>query len=371
MKRLRSGKKRFDGLRTEARPRKRGRIGRYVYLAFIGVFALSLFDFLAGDLVYLRADGMVSQSVAIVGPEYPGTVLSLEVAPGDHVVKGQAVARMRSQDMLRDIADLAAQVATADARLGELRIQRRKIASLIPEAGRMAAETGEHRKKIERLEREGLVTTNRSARADASAYDALEDLKELETEAGLVEAELERFRTIAERTRRALGEVEAVYDEGVLRAVESGMVGNVLVAPGDGVATGQRMAEVFHGPHYVLAYVPVGALYEVEPGDEVAIRVGFHTLSGQVEGRRPLAHRLPQEFQRQFRTVERMQLVRIRLTEGVAPPLFTEVEVTWPNSIRAVLASAANALVAGSRDAMQTLYGQRDTGQPEAQPDWH
>ena len=363
MKRLRSGKKRFDGLRTEARPRKRGRIGRYVYLVLIGAFMLSLFDFLAGDLVYLRADGMVSQNIAIVGPEYTGTVLSLEVAPGDRVVKGQTVATLRSQEMLKDIADLAAQVATADARLSELRIQRRKVASLIPEAGRVAAETGEYRKKIERLEREGLVTTNRSAKADTNAYNALEDLKELETEAGLVEAEVKRFRNIAEHARRALAELEAVYDGGVLRAVESGLVGNVLVAPGDGVATGQRMAEVFHGPHYILAYVPVGALYRVEPEDEVAIRVGFHTLSGRIEGRRPLAHRLPQEFQRQFRTVERMQLVRIRLTEGVAPPLFTEVEVTWPNSLRAVFASAANSLVASSRDALQGIYGQRDTGE--------
>ncbi len=347
MKRLRRSQKRIDTLRTEVRPRKRGRVGRYVYLTMLAGFALLLFDLLAGDLIYLRGDGMVAQNIAIVGPEYSGTVLSVDVALGDQVKQGQTVAVLRSHEMLKDLAELAAQVVSAETHLSELRIRRRKLASLIPAAQQRVETTREHRERIEGLRQSGLATMKGAASAEADAYKALEELKELEADADLVEAEFAKFQQIAQRAQRALTEIEAVYGDGVLRAAESGLVGNVMVAPGEGVKQGQSLMEVFHGPLHVLAYVPVGALYDVAPGDEVVIRFGFQTLAGQVEARQPLAYRLPQEFQRQFRTVERKQLVRVRLSDDVVPPLFTEVEVTWPGSIRAVLVDTASIFVNG------------------------
>ena len=43
-----------------------------------------------------------------------------------------------------------------------------------------------------------------------------------------------------------------------------------------------------------------------------------------------------------------MQLVRVRLTgDSEPPPLFTEVEITWPTSIRAILADIASFVVSG------------------------
>ena len=348
MKRLRRGQKRIDTLRSEARPRKRGQIGRYVYLTLLIGFAALLFDLLAGDLVYLRGDGMVAQNVAIVGPEYPGAVLSVGVAAGDTVEQGQPVAVLRSQSMIKDIKDLNAEVVSAEVRLEELYIRRQKLAGLIPEARKRAETTDDYRERIAKLGRSGLATIKGSTTADASAYQALEELRELEEKASLVEADVAKFKQIAARARRTLEEIEAVYDGGVLRTAEAGLVGNVLVAPGEGVKQGQSLVEVFHGPRYVLAYVPVGALYDVSPGDRVVIRVGFHTLDGLIEGRQPLAHRLPDEFQRSFRTVDRMQLVRVRMTgDGEPPPLFTEVEITWPTSIRAILADIASFVVSG------------------------
>ena len=142
MKSLRPNRNRIDNLRTEVRTRKRGRIGRYFYLMLLAALGVSLFDILAGELVYLRADGMVTQDVTIVAPEFAGIVRSIDVMPGDQVVPGQTVATVRSQEMMTNIAKLAAQVAILDARLGELRIRRQKYTSLIPAARRQGKSGG-------------------------------------------------------------------------------------------------------------------------------------------------------------------------------------------------------------------------------------
>lgn len=355
MKSLRKSNSRIDRLRTEARPRKRGRVGRYVYLALLGGLALFLFDLMAGDLVYLRGDGMVTQDVVIVAPEYIGTVKSVSVAPGDIVTKGQMLGRLRSQNMVMDIAQLTAQVANVEVRVSELRIERQKLAGLLPAARRRAASTETYRKNLRKLERSRLATGKQIASATASSYSALESLRELEARAELVSAEYDNVRKSVVLARRALDELTSLYDAGLLSSPSPGLVGTVLMSPGKGVKQGEPLVEIFHGRRYVLAYIPVGALYDVEPGDEIVMRFGFQTVPGRVEVRLPLAYRLPQEFQRQFRTVERKQLVRIRILGDIIPPLFTAVEVTWRNSPRAVFADWASAAVAVTGTARRNL----------------
>jgi len=356
MKSLRKSTRRIDRLRTEARPRKRGLVSRYIYLALLGGLALYLFDLLAGDLVYLRGDGMVTQDVVIVAPEYVGTVRSVSVAPGDSVVMGQKLGRLRSQKMVMDIAQLTAQVADTEIKLSELRIERQKLAGLLPAARRRAASTDDHLGNLRRLERSGLATGKQIASAVVSSYSALESLRDLEARAELVRAEYEKARKSVVLARHAMNELTSLYDGGLLSSSLPGLVGTVLISPGKGVKQGEPLVEIFHGPRYVLAYVPVGTLYDVDAGDEIVMRFGFKTIPGRVEARLPLAYRLPREFQRQFRTAERKQLVRVRVLGDIVPPLFTEVEVTWRNSPRAVFANwaiAAKALIGSARHYLE------------------
>lgn len=341
MKRLRKTQRRMDTLRTETRPRKRGRFGRFVYLGLLLALALALFDLFAGDLVYLRGEGMVARDISVVAPEYAGSVLSIDVASGGKVQAGQPLAVIRSHRMLKDIAELSAQVAASERQLSELRIQRHKLRELIPAARKRVEATNADRTAMTRLRQSGHTTVNRAATAESNAFKALEDLKALESEAALVESEYLRLEETAERSRQALNDIETLYDDGIVRAPRDGLVGDVLVAPGEGIKEGQRVVEIFHGEPYVLAYLPLGTLYDVSPGDRVVVRYGFQTLSGTLETLQPLAFRVPEEFQRQFQTVERKQLVRIRLDEGVTPPLFAEIEVTWPNAISVILVSVA------------------------------
>ncbi len=172
-----------------------------------------------------------------------------------------------------------------------------------------------------------------------------------------MDAEFAKLRDSAARAAEALKTLESLYRDGVVAAPESGLVGTVRVARGEGVKEGQRLAEIFHGPRFVLAYVPVGALYGVAPDDEVVLRFGFRTLEGRIESRLPVAYRLPDEFQRQFQTLERRQLIRVGITDDAVPPLFTEVEVTRPGAIRALLARAANFIVGAPRAALADHAG--------------
>jgi biotin carboxyl carrier protein len=232
-----------------------------------------------------------------------------------------------------------------------MRIRQHKLASLIPVARDRVEATEQYRKDVTDLRGAGLATTSKHASVIEDAFKALEDLKELEAEATLVDAEVSHVRAAAERARSALADVESLYNQGVLVAPAEGIVGIVSVARGQGVAEGERVMEIFHGEQYVLAYLPVGALYRTNPEDEVVLRYGFQTVPGRIDLRLPLAYRLPQEFQRSFQTADRQQLVRIRIDGEPRPPLFTKVEVTWPWSVRANLADAARNLGAVVRAA--------------------
>jgi multidrug resistance efflux pump len=303
---------------------------------------------------------MVSQDVSIVAPEFAGRVLSVEVQAGEMVLPGQTLTTMRSQQMLRDIAQLSTDLASAAARLSEMRIRQRKLASLIPVARARVEATERYRKDVTGLRGAGLATTSKHASVIEDAFDALENLKELEAEATLVEAEVSHVRTAAARARRALSDVESLYNDGVLVAPAQGIVGIVSIAQGEGVEEGESVMEIFHGEQYVLAYLPVGTLYQMDPEDEVVLRYGFQTVPGRIDLRLPLAYRLPQEFQRAFQTADRQQLVRIRIDGEPPPPLFTKVEVTWPWSIRAVLADAARSLDMAIRAAHGAVARESD-----------
>lgn len=350
MRRLKSHRTRIDTLRSESRPRKRGRIGRYVYLLSLFALFLFLFDQFAGELIYLKADGMVTRDVSLLASEYDGMVQDVPVDEGAKVSAGEPVALLRSTDVLRDIADLSNELARVRASLGEMRVRQAKVRALLPVARERATEMRSYREQLDSLKSRGLSTSSQLTSVIDDAFEAVEKVKELEAEKEILGAELAQARAAVERARSALNEVRWLYNDGVIRAQRGGIVGTVHVEPGEGVKKGERLAEVFHGPRYVLAYVPTGALYDVRAGQHVVLRTGFRTLPGTVSETVQLAPRLPSEFQRTFGTVDRKQLVRIRIAETETKlPLFTTVTVTSPNAVRPIAIRALSAAGDGAR----------------------
>ena len=330
-------RERVDRLKSEVRQHKKHHLARNIYLAALLVLAISIFDMAAGNLFYLQAEGMVSRDLNVVSPEYTGTVQSIGVTHGVTVSAGQTVAQLRSQRMLRDIVGASAQLATLQAKLSEMRIRKGTMVTLIPAAQNRYDEAHNEEASLISLVSSGLATNRMRAQASTDTFQALEDLKRLETDSSLIEREADQVDFSVERADRALREIESIYNRGVLTTPVAGTVGLVSATTGSVVSEGTSLIEVFHGPTYVLAYIPVGALYKIEPGDPVSLRFGFHSMEGRVEELLPLAHRLPQEFQRTFETVQREQLVRISIeADAQLPPLFTKVSISWPWSPKSV-----------------------------------
>lgn len=340
-------RQRIDRLQSEVRPRRSRVLARNIYLATLMFLALWMFDFVAGHLFYLQAEGMTTRDMSVVMPEYTGTVQRVLVERGDRVVVGQPIAHLRSREMLRDIVRSSTQLADLQAQLSEMRIRQGSLKVLIPAAKAQVKNSLQERDSLITLARSGLVTNRERSKATTEAFRALEDLKRLETGSRLIETEFVQVSKSVDRAVRALDEIEDIYRSGEFSAAVAGIVGTISVTTGSVVKEGAPMIEVFHGEPYVLAYLPVGSLYEVDVGDSVSLRYGFHSLEGKVEAILPLAHRLPQEFQKTFDTAQREQLVRITISENATfPPLFTKVSISWNWTPLAALARVVTALSA-------------------------
>jgi multidrug resistance efflux pump len=86
---------------------------------------------------------------------------------------------------------------------------------------------------------------------------------------------------------RALSRLTSAYGDGLIRSPAEGIVGNRQASVGSVVSGGQPLLEIYVGAPYVLAYVPDGALYELQPGDAIEISVGLDRYSGHVSAVRP------------------------------------------------------------------------------------
>jgi len=113
---------RIDTLATEIRKRKRS-IAPYVYLGMLAVFLGWIADVFLGDMVYLRADGIVLQDKVVVASEFLGTVTNLDVDTGSRVAKGQPIAHLRSQDVEERLARLSADYTNALALTAQAKVQ--------------------------------------------------------------------------------------------------------------------------------------------------------------------------------------------------------------------------------------------------------
>lgn len=214
---------RIDKLKSEIRPLKKGRAGKFVYLALLGSLVLTLFDVLAGDLIYFRADGLVTQRATIITPDYTGTISALRVSTGDHVKAGQEVALVRSQQMLKDIAQLLAKLLDAEAGMAQLRIRRGNLARLIPEARKHVKATRAYRRDITKLNRDGWATSRQSNATIREDYNALEKFITLESEVNLIDKELANSLENHSRLKGSLEKLESLYNNGRLTALEEGI----------------------------------------------------------------------------------------------------------------------------------------------------
>ena len=309
--------------------RRRRRVWtRWIYIAAVAGFALWLGDLFFGSFLYFKSDGMVLATRATIATEYPARIREINVREGHTVDAGAIVVAVTSQQVSESIARLTSEFATQRARLSELRVRRQVVASVIGLAGERADVARETREELEKLHRRGLLPINKRSSAFDSEFRSLSDLESLTAESETIGSEIAELENALAEVETALDALQALYDDGRLRTPSGGIVGQLHVAQGAVVQAGEPIMDLYSGPRFVLAYVPMGTLYTIAPGDRVSVRFGLHELAGTIERIEPIAAALPREFQKAFRPLERAQLARIALDPNAEPPpLFSKVRV--------------------------------------------
>lgn len=331
---------RLDNLKTEKRRRK-GSIGRWVYIALLLGLGVWLANLAIGDVLFFRADGFVMRSKREAAAPFVARVVELYVDTGQQIEKGQPLARLDSPEITRHIAQLSIQVADLEIRMGDLRTRAKVLERLLPFARKRSQMASEAMARIDTAEGKQLATSQRVTAAAKEEFESMEELQRLSAEYDMINAQLTELDAALTNARATYAKLVETYADGLVVAAESGTVAAVPAAVGSVVREGEPLIELLSGPSYILAYARPGGLYEVRSGDPVVARYGLRELPGAIAEILPIATMLPDEFQRAFRPKERAQVIKIHIPEGVqVPPLLTKVVVRGDTPLSASLGHA-------------------------------
>ena len=312
MQRIRT-RPRLDKLLNQHRSAKAA-WGRRLYLTLLCGLGLALLNYLLGDAILLRADGILLTDRQIIAATYPAKVAAVRVKEGEGVAQGAVLVELQSADMLKDIADLSVRNADLAARETQLRVSAASVQTLLPLAQRNAREGADAVARIDTLSDRGLVSMQSMTQALSAGYDMAAKLAELRGQSEILDGQLLLVEQSHRRASEALAQLEAFYDRGAVRAVSDGTVGSRVPVAGEVVRFGDELLQIYGDKAYVLAYLPDMYLFAVSPGDKVEVSGGAGSrVVGKVEAILGVADALPPEFQNTFRPRDRSRLVRISL----------------------------------------------------------
>jgi multidrug resistance efflux pump len=323
MKRLRSNN-RIDTLKSREAWRT-GRWSRRIYVLILVLIGAGVLNYLFGDAVVLRADGMVVRERYAVAATYPAKVAAVYVKEGDVVQEGQILARLESADILKDIAQLSLQFADITGRDTQIKIRAATTRDLLPLAERHAQQAQDFMKRYDTMKE--LIPTAKQDQALGSEYMTAARLAELKSEMRVIDTQLPLMRSAQERAQKALVQLDSFYDKGNLRAPVAGVVGAKVPVPGQVAGFGAGLFDVYGERSAVLAYLPEMYLFPLKAGQKVRIRAGRRETIGTVEAVLPVTDALPPEFQNLFRPRDRGQLVRIALPEDAHFAVSQKIQV--------------------------------------------
>ena len=316
-----------NDLSNQPRARRQSVI-RWLYLVSIVLLLVWLGDLFIGGWLYFRSEGIVLGEPATVAAEFPVTVRNVSVRDGQQVRAGNVAVNVTSQSVVENIARLTAELAVREARISELRIRGQTIDAIIEFAENRQAIASDARKEFEKLLDRGYLSLDKRTAAVESEFRSRQDLEGLKAERRVIASEIETLGRAFAQAGNALSDLRRLYDDGQMRAPIDGIVSRVAAERGAVVRAGDALVEIHGSQRFVLAYMPTGALYDVNPGDRVSIETGLRKATGVVVRVEPIAAALPREFQRAFTPVDRRQVVRVEFTPGEPPPpLFTKVKL--------------------------------------------
>lgn len=314
---------------VRANQKKRRNYGRYVYLATVLAVMLYLANLFVGHYFWLRAEGLVLSDRVVIASPYEVQVTDLFAHPGQHVAKGQMVARVSSPQIASAMANLTARSAETHARYAEMAVRFEVADSLLKRAEERLAETEAQLKKVDAARgASGFVSDAFIASVSKDRYAAMQEKVSREAERRASQEQMTRLQQSQDEAKQALDHLRATYNDGAVLAPSDGIVGATVVTLGDVVKPGDHLMEVYTGPRYAYVYLDTGTLYRAEVGDRVEVADGFNGTKGTVAEILPLTVPLPNEFQKAFRPPARGQVAKIRLDDERLFPLASKIAVT-------------------------------------------
>jgi multidrug resistance efflux pump len=327
IKSLRS-RPRPDNLKNQ--PRTSQSWARRIYLGALLIGGGWIGAQITGPLVFLDADGLIMQDHKVVGADYTAQVVSMTARPGDRLAAGQRIGTLTSTQMLDVLSDLTSRQAQARSRREQIDARLAAIKATLPAADQRKTTAEAARAAVETEAQRGLTTVTRRAEVSLARYEAAREAEGLRAEATSLTSERTALESNLNRIATALEAARATYRDGAIFSPVEGTVGPKAAAPGTVLRPGEPVAVVYYGPQYVVAYLPTTRLYSTKPGDHVIVSDGRTHRRGRIERVEGLAEALPAEFQSNFRSLERRQVVRVALDDdgGPAFPLLAKISVS-------------------------------------------
>lgn len=321
-----------DALKTEQR-RVTNSKGRIVYLGMLLVMLVAGANFLFGDLIFLRADGLVLRNKTTISTTYLARVESINVEPGDIVRAGVPLLQLESTEILERLADLSSKKAALTAKAAEFKVRYATVSNLLPLAAKREAETAKMLAQIDQLSSKRVATLARYGDALRTRFDARQSFVKIEAQQNALGDELTAIDAARADADAVLANLRNHYADGVVSAPIDGAVGASVPSGGDVYKPGDKILEIYSGKAYVLAYLPRNYLFPVEVGTKVQVTSGRLSAVGIIEDILPVTGALPKEFQNSFKPRDRSQLARISFEEAPPFPLHAKVSLRGVNDL--------------------------------------
>jgi multidrug resistance efflux pump len=299
-----------DNLKNQVRAGGQSFARRLYFYCIVGLFVMLGWTF-TGHWFFLDAEGIVTRERTIIAPDYAARVLTIHVKPGDRIKPGDPIATLQSREIVDAIAELMTRRATVLSREAQIAGRVETIRKVLPSAVERRKRATDAQAQIAALGARGLTTGPRIQETQREFYEAQREESSLGTELTALEAELRNITGSRKEMDGLIGQVQANYNNGKVVAQTEGIIGAKVPHPGQIVKSGDALVELYRGEMFVLAYLPIGRLYAIQPADEVRVSDGQNTFPGRVERIETVTDALPPEFQVNFRATDRQQLFRV------------------------------------------------------------
>ena len=339
-------------LRSRVRPdiipseerKVRGSVGRYIYLFFLGVFALAILNYFFGDFFMLKADGLVLRDEHVVATTYIARLDSIDVTEGQAVKEGDVLLKLQSTEILDRLADLWAKQAELVAKALDFKVRAETATELLPLVKRREVEAESAIRQFDALAKGKYVTSVHYEEALRLNYEASHERVLLATQAKVLKEESAAIDQARASSNDALAKLKAIYADGIVRSPVSGTIGATIPAVGNVYRPGDPILSVYSGKPYVLVYLPRRYLFPIYVGMELRVTDGRDVADGVIAEILPVTEALPKEFQNTFQPSDRNQLAKIKLVTPSSFPLHQKVTVSRFYSLTQGLREAWNLL---------------------------